>query len=129
MVITRQHGLAQGRREPRPFKARLSCVTEKRLVTASAARRRRRLMACAAVVAAGTTARVTECGADGRRERQACKYAREYLAPGELHTSSLLSGRRFRRACSIPRDTPNQPPRLNALTGSSQGAGRFGRCE
>jgi hypothetical protein len=58
-------------------------------------------VAGAAVVAAGATSRVTEGGSDRRRERQACKDAREYLAPGELHRFPpfplQLSARHLRR--------------------------------
>jgi hypothetical protein len=59
-----------------------------RLLTASAVRWGRGLVAGAAVVAAGAASRVTEGGADRRREREACKHTRDYLAPGELHTLS-----------------------------------------
>ncbi len=56
-------------------------------------------MAGAAVVAAGATSRVTECGADRHRERQACKHARDYLAARELHALSPFPAADFDVPC------------------------------
>jgi len=102
-----------GKREPRPRRRGALMQPEMRLVTASAVRWGRGLVAGAAVVAAGAASRVTEGGADRRREREACKHTRDYLAPGELHAlppfPPQLSACRLTQGA---RDTPTQRTRL-----------------